>query len=174
MRIHILLLALSDITTWINDFLQNQTNRNWIIAIILGLLLLIIIWVGIRLARGAARRAPAPHPRKVTARQTRPRPAVAATASAWQLVDPSGKAISLQPLPFAIGREANNQLVLNDPAIAPRHARIQHDPAWGCLVVEDLDSPIGIRIDGKPTHKNLFQPGMRLTIGQYTFTLVQK
>jgi hypothetical protein len=95
-------------------------------------------------------------------------------SSGWTMVDNSGQIIGLQPLPFTIGREAGNTLVLEDASVAPRHARILYDRTWSALVIEDLDSPEGIQIEGQPTRKNLLHSGMHLTVGRYTFTLSQR
>jgi hypothetical protein len=91
--------------------------------------------------------------------------------SGWTLVDVTGQRIPLKPLPFNIGRESGNSLVLDDLSVSAQHARIIYDPTFGGLVIEDLNSPSGILVEGQPTRKNLLQSGMQLTVGRYTFTL---
>jgi pSer/pThr/pTyr-binding forkhead associated (FHA) protein len=146
------------------------------ILVIVGLLLLLLLLVAIRLFRA---RVQASLPKTQSRQGRKPQAAQAnipgvtrpISQPGWQLVDPNGRLIPLNPVPFAIGRDGNNHLLLDDPSIAPHHARIDFDPAWGSLVIEDLDSPAGIQVDGKPTRKNLLQPGMRINLGRYTFTL---
>jgi len=52
-----------------------------------------------------------------------------------------------------IGRAYDNDVVIDDPYIAPHHARIVRDPADGGLVVEDLGSLNGLLVDGETTRR---------------------
>jgi hypothetical protein len=159
----------------IDTLLQWLVDQKLAITIVgLVLLAFLLLLVAVRLfRRSASRQAPAKtHPRPAAA--TRAAPMVTASSSGWQLVDANGQMVPLQPMPFTIGRAGGNALVLDDPSVAPQHARILHDPGWNGLVIEDLDSPSGILVEGKPTRKNLLQPGMHVYIGRYIFTLNQK
>jgi hypothetical protein len=151
---------------------------DWLVAnslpitiIVLALLALLLLFVALRLfwqshqpaAVRSGPRAGTPRRKKVRAKKR--------DITGWTLSDLTGQAIPLQPLPFSIGREVDNTLVLDDISVAAHHAHILYDPAWGALVVEDLSSPTGILIEGQPTRKNLLQAGMHLTVGRYNFTL---
>ncbi len=52
--------------------------------------------------------------------------------------------------PFAIGRGYDNDLVLDDPAVAPRHVVIARDAAGGEWAAEDQGSLNGILVEGAP------------------------
>lgn len=168
-----MLILLQPSENLIDSFLTWLVGHQFIITlVVLSLLALLLVLVAIRLFRQSSHR--------VTPAKTRPRtaasrgsPAPVSGNSAWQLVGANGQIIPLQPLPFTIGRQADNTLVLDDPSVAPRHARIHLDDTWKGLTIEDLDTPTGIQVDGKPTRKNLLQPGVRLEIGSYTFKLSQ-
>mgnify|MGYP001034758316 FL=1 len=138
---------------------------------VLALLALLLLYVALRLFRQS--RQAAPRRRGAPTRGARRRNVAAKKReiSGWTLSDQGGQVIPIQPLPFSIGREGDNTLVLDDISVAAHHARILYDPDWGALLVEDLDSPGGILIEGQPTRKNLLQAGMHLTVGRYYFTL---
>jgi hypothetical protein len=151
---------------------------DWLVAnslpitiLVLALLALLLLLVALRLFRQSQQ----PTALRSGARPVQSRRKAAAAKkrdiAGWTLSDLTGQVIPLQPLPFSIGREADNTLVLDDQSVAAHHANILYDPAWGCLVVEDLDSPSGILIEGQPTRKNLLQAGVHLTVGRYNFTL---
>ena len=52
--------------------------------------------------------------------------------------------------PFAIGRGYDNDLVLDDPAVAPRHVVIARDGAGGEWAAEDQGSLNGVFVEGAP------------------------
>ena len=138
---------------------------------VLALLALLLVYVALRLFRQSRQAAPtsrAAHPARARRRASA---AKKQTISGWMLRDQAGQAIPVKPLPFSIGREGDNILVLEDISVAAHHARILYDPDWDALLIEDLDSPGGILIEGQPTRKNLLQTGMHLTVGRYHFTL---
>jgi hypothetical protein len=169
-----MLILLQPSENLIDSFLTWLVDHRFIITlVVLSLLALLLVLVAIRLFRQSSPRVtPAKtHPRSPTSRSS---PALVSGSSAWHLVAANGKIIPLEPLPFTIGRQGDNTLVLDDPSIAPRHARIHLDATWKSLIIEDLDSPTGIQVDGKPTRKNLLQPGVRLEIGSVSFNLNQK
>ena len=138
---------------------------------VLALLALLLLYVALRLfrqSRQAGRTSRGAHTRGARRRIAS---AKKREISGWTLSDQGGQVIPVQPLPFSIGREGDNTLVLEDISVAAHHARIFYDPDWGALLVEDLDSPEGILIEGQPTRKNLLQAGVHLTVGRYHFTL---
>ena len=163
--------------------LQNKSGLvdrllDWLVAnsltitiSVLSLLALLLLYVALRLFRQSRQSAST----SLTVRHARARRRAAAAKKreirGWTLNDQSGQVIPVLPLPFSIGREDDNTLVLEDSSVAAHHARILYDPDWGALLVEDLDSPNGILIEGQPTRKNLLQAGMHLTVGRYQFTL---
>jgi serine phosphatase RsbU (regulator of sigma subunit) len=64
------------------------------------------------------------------------------------VVNPSGnrRRVALDPLPFQIGRQAGNQLVLRDNRISRSHARFFQED--GGYFVEDLNSRHGVFVNG--------------------------
>jgi hypothetical protein len=156
-----------------NGFLDWLAANQLTLTIIgLALLALLLLVIAVRLFRHASQ----PGLRKFNPRaalQRTPRDVPHSDITGWTLTDITGQVINIFPLPFTIGRGAGNTLVLDDPSVAIRHAIILNDPIWDSLTIEDLDSASGIQIDGQPTHQNLLQPGMHLTIGRYTFAINQ-
>jgi len=151
------------------DWLAN--NSLAVTIIVLVLLALLLLGVALYLFRNS--RQPYALNRTLLIRNSRRIKAATKkkVVSGWSLVDVTGQDIPLKPLPFNIGREAGNALVLDDLSVSAQHARIYYDPAFSGLVIEDLDTPSGILVEGQPTRKNLLQSGMQLTVGRYTFTL---
>ena len=70
------------------------------------------------------------------------------TTAGLVVVNPSGgrSRVTLDPLPFLIGRQAGNHLVLRDNRISRCHARIVADE--GGFFVEDLNSRHGVYVNG--------------------------
>jgi hypothetical protein len=68
------------------------------------------------------------------------------------------------PIPVTIGREEGNVLRLNDERISRFHAKIQVDN--DDVILTDLDSTNGTRINGHPVQIRRIQPGDRLGIGR--------
>ncbi|MEX0715717.1 MAG: FHA domain-containing protein [Planctomycetaceae bacterium] len=66
--------------------------------------------------------------------------------------------------PVTIGREEDNAIRLNDERVSRFHAKIQEDD--GRLILTDLDSTNGTRINGHPVQMHVLRPGDRLTIGR--------
>src|SRR5580658_313834 len=69
--------------------------------------------------------------------------------AALLVLHPSGQRtrVVLEPLPFLIGRHADNHLVLRDNRASRSHARIVAEN--GTYVVEDLNSRHGTWINGE-------------------------
>ncbi|MBZ5595948.1 MAG: SpoIIE family protein phosphatase [Acidobacteriia bacterium] len=65
------------------------------------------------------------------------------------VVDPNGHRtrVEIKPLPFKIGRQADNDLILRDTRTSRRHAQILLED--GQYVIEDADSRHGVFVNGK-------------------------
>jgi pSer/pThr/pTyr-binding forkhead associated (FHA) protein len=68
------------------------------------------------------------------------------------------------PIPVTIGREEGNVLRLNDERISRFHVKVQVDN--GDVILTDLDSTNGTRINGHTVQIRRIQPGDRLGIGR--------
>ena len=71
--------------------------------------------------------------------------------------------------PIHIGRNADNQIVIDDPTVSGRHARIYFDQSAQRICIEDLDSLNGVYLDGRPTRKNVLNPGAVIELGNRQF-----
>ncbi len=65
------------------------------------------------------------------------------------VIDPSGhrSRLEIAPLPFRIGRQADNDLILRDSRASREHARIVLDA--GGYKIEDAGSRYGVFVNGK-------------------------
>ncbi|MCA9113775.1 MAG: FHA domain-containing protein [Planctomycetaceae bacterium] len=68
------------------------------------------------------------------------------------------------PCPLTIGREDDNTIRLNDERVSRFHAKLQED--GGRIILTDLDSTNGTRVNGHPVQMRVLQPGDQLTIGR--------
>lgn len=68
------------------------------------------------------------------------------------------------PTPVSIGREDDNSIRLNDERVSRFHAKIQAD--GGHVILTDLDSTNGTRVNGHPVQMRVLQFGDQLTIGR--------
>ncbi|HEX2188664.1 MAG TPA: FHA domain-containing protein, partial [Longimicrobiaceae bacterium] len=77
--------------------------------------------------------------------------------------------LRLATLPLTVGRGFGNDLILDDPYVDGRHARIAVDEA-GTLVVEDLGSVNGLATPGVPGRAARVEarPGARVRLGRTT------
>lgn len=76
--------------------------------------------------------------------------------------------VRLDTLPFTIGRGYDNDLILDDPYVDARHARIAPNES-GVLVVEDLGSRNGLAIAdtaSAPTDRIAVAAGAQLRVGR--------
>ncbi len=69
----------------------------------------------------------------------------------------------LQP-PVTIGREDDNSVRLNDERVSRFHAKIQED--GDSLILTDLESTNGTRVNGHPVQMRVLQTGDLLLIGR--------
>ncbi len=66
--------------------------------------------------------------------------------------------------PVSIGREADNTIQLNDDRVSRFHAKVQDD--GGRVILTDLDSTNGTRVNGHPVQIRVLQEGDLVTIGR--------
>lgn len=92
----------------------------------------------------------------------------AQTGFGLQFILPGGKVASLNALPATIGRGSGNTVVLDYETVSTIHARVYYDPALQAVCIEDQNSLNGIRVNEKPTHKNILNNGDEITVGDIT------
>jgi serine phosphatase RsbU (regulator of sigma subunit) len=81
------------------------------------------------------------------------------------VVGPSGNRtrVGIQPLPFMIGRQADNHLVLRDNRASRTHARIVAEN--GDYIVEDLNSRHGVYVNGQRVSRQKLANSDRIEFG---------
>jgi len=90
--------------------------------------------------------------------------------------DPSQR-FSIHGTPFAIGRDPDNDLVIDETfpqwqTVSRQHALIsRHERGY---VIEDLGSQNGVRVNGRLTPKNLLRTGWPIAIGGVIFRFVDE
>ena len=96
--------------------------------------------------------------------------------AALLVLNPSGQRtrVVVDPLPFLIGRHADNHLVLRDNRTSRSHARITADN--GSYVIEDLNSRHGTWVNGEQIARHTLRNSDRIEFGvresyQLTFLL---
>ena len=72
--------------------------------------------------------------------------------------------------PALIGRTSDCDLVLDDPSVSRRHARITLDS--NRYFVEDLDSFNGVLVNGEKDTKQEFRPDDEIRIGRFTLAVL--
>ncbi len=75
-----------------------------------------------------------------------------------------GKTFADLPTPLTIGREDDNAIQLNDERVSRFHTKIQDD--GDRIILTDLESTNGTRINGHPVQMRVLQPGDQLSIGR--------
>lgn len=88
-----------------------------------------------------------------------------AAPAALEIHNPSGgrRRVSIEPLPFHIGRHDDNHLVLRDNRVSRRHARILAEGAG--YVIEDLKSTCGLWVNGARVARHSLRPGDSIGFG---------
>jgi phosphoserine phosphatase RsbU/P len=92
---------------------------------------------------------------------------------ALAVINPSGNRtrMPLEPLPFTIGRQGDNNLVLRDNRASRAHARIVAEN--GDYFVEDLDSRHGVFVNGQRVKRHKLTDSDRIDFGfQDSYRLV--
>ncbi len=81
------------------------------------------------------------------------------------VLDPSGgrSRVQIQPVPFLIGRQAGNHLLLRDARISRNHARIVQE--GGEYFIEDLESRNGVFVNDERVERQRLQPSDRVDFG---------
>ena len=74
--------------------------------------------------------------------------------------------------PWGVGRSQENDIVINDPNVSRRHARISR--ADNGFLVEDLGSTNGTLLDGAPIDREMIEGGDELTFGQTTARFIRR
>ena len=74
--------------------------------------------------------------------------------------------------PWTVGRSQENDIVVPDPNVSRRHARLSR--ADSGFVVEDLGSTNGTLLDGAPIDRERIESGDELTFGQATARFVRR
>jgi pSer/pThr/pTyr-binding forkhead associated (FHA) protein len=74
--------------------------------------------------------------------------------------------------PWTVGRSQENDIVVPDPNVSRRHARLSR--ADNGFVVEDLGSTNGTLLDGAPIDRERIESGDELTFGQITARFVRR
>ena len=75
-----------------------------------------------------------------------------------------GRTYSDLPMPITIGREEDNAIRLNDERASRFHAKIQEDD--GRVILTDLDSTNGTRVNGHIVQMRVLQAGDQILIGR--------
>ncbi len=68
------------------------------------------------------------------------------------------------PIPVTIGREEGNALRLNDERVSRFHAKVQMED--GDIIITDLDSTNGTRVNGTAIQIRRLRPGDQVAIGR--------
>jgi len=68
------------------------------------------------------------------------------------------------PVPVTIGREEGNALRLNDERVSRYHAKVQSED--GDIILTDLDSTNGTRVNGAAIQIRRLRPGDQVSIGR--------
>lgn len=78
---------------------------------------------------------------------------------------------SIGPEPVTIGRLPDNKLIINNPAVSGRHARVYKDGTH--YVLEDLKSTNGTFVNDRPIARHTLREGDQILVGKHTlvFTL---
>jgi S-DNA-T family DNA segregation ATPase FtsK/SpoIIIE len=75
------------------------------------------------------------------------------------------KEADIDRFPFFIGREVGNELVLTDPSISKKHARIENRGEAG-LVLIDLNSTNGLWKENEKVDELILTPGLQFRLGK--------
>ena len=77
-----------------------------------------------------------------------------------------GASFILEGEQLTVGRDATNEIVINDSEISRRHARLTFQ--GGKYVLEDLGSTNGTFVNGQPVRRVALTDGTRVTLGRTT------
>lgn len=74
--------------------------------------------------------------------------------------------------PVSIGRLLDNSIVIDDPAVSGRHARVHREGNY--YVLEDLQSTNGTFVNDKPIARHTLLEGDVVLVGRHTLLFTQK
>jgi hypothetical protein len=83
-----------------------------------------------------------------------------------------GRVYSRLQLPLTMGREDENNIQLNDDRISRFHARLQDHS--GRVILTDLDSTNGTRVNGHPIQMRVLQVGDVIAVGRCILLLSER
>lgn len=165
---------------------QDGAGNRWLTFGIIGALLLVALVGGLLLFMRLRRRAAPPFaqmdPTPPTSKLPPPPssgvfstgivPPPPAVGQAY-LLDSNGRYFPITPIPFTIGRGESNSLIIDEsfpqwPSVSRVHAQIIPHPQG--YVIEDQGSQNKLRVQGRPTERNLLRNGWKLHIGGVEFT----
>jgi serine phosphatase RsbU (regulator of sigma subunit) len=94
-----------------------------------------------------------------------PEPLTSLLPASLLVLSPSGERsrVPLQPLPFLLGRQPDNNLVLRDNRASRQHARIVSEN--GAYVIEDLSSRHGTWVNGERIGRHVLRNSDRIEFG---------
>jgi predicted component of type VI protein secretion system len=75
-----------------------------------------------------------------------------------------GRVFDSLETPVTIGREDDNSIQLNDERVSRFHSKIQED--GDRIILTDLDSTNGTRVNGRPIQLRVLRPGDQVAIGR--------
>ncbi len=78
--------------------------------------------------------------------------------------------LPLNKTALSIGRDPQGDVLLMDPRISRRHAKLTQISS--SYFIEDCDSTNGTLLNGRPVHKHVFRPGDSLRIGNFELRYV--
>ena len=90
------------------------------------------------------------------------------TSITLQVLDGADRGKSYTDLntPVTIGREEGNSIQLNDERVSRFHIKIQQD--HDDLVMTDLESTNGTKVNNEEVHLRILRPGDMITVGRTT------
>src|SRR5438128_12249591 len=100
-------------------------------------------------------------------------PASTQSDASLVVINPSGNRtrVRIEPLPYMIGRQSDNHLVLRDNRASRVHARIVHQD--GTYVIEDLNSRHGVYVNSEKVSRRQLANSDRIDFGfQDSYKLV--
>ena len=83
-----------------------------------------------------------------------------------------GRVYSRLQLPLSLGREDENSIQLNDDRISRFHAKLQDHK--GRVILTDLDSTNGTRVNGRPVQMRILQTGDVISVGRCVLLLAER
>ncbi len=95
----------------------------------------------------------------------------AAPSFAWLIIRTgarAGRIFRLNPGGTSVGRDAQNDIILDDPAISRQHAKLRKDGKGdkARYLISDLATPNGISVNGRKIAKETLADGDEIQLGQ--------